>query len=54
MSIGVGYKDMIGIATNLAEDLVFVRVDFFVLEERYYFAELTFTPDSDMMPFNPL
>lgn len=31
----------------------FVRVDFFIANGRYYFAELTFTPSGGMMPFNP-
>ena len=30
-----------------------VRVDFFIANNRYYFAELTFTPSACMMPFNP-
>ena len=38
------YEEMKRVATNLAKDFPFVRVDFFVTEDRYYFAELTFTP----------
>ena len=40
-------------AKILAKDFPFVRVDFFVTKDRYYFAELTFTPSGGMMPFNP-
>lgn len=40
-------------AEILSKDFPFVRVDFFVLEDEYYFAELTFTPSGGMMPFNP-
>ena len=40
-------------AEVLCEDFPFVRVDFFVANNTYYFAELTFTPSGGMMPFNP-
>lgn len=40
-------------ASILCKDFPFVRVDFFVTNNRYYFAELTFTPSGGMMPFNP-
>lgn len=40
-------------AKVLSRDFPFVRVDFFVTSERYYFAELTFTPGGCMMVFNP-
>ena len=45
--------DMIDVAKDLCKDFPFVRVDFFIANERYYFAELTFTPSACMMPFNP-
>lgn len=40
-------------AEILCQDFSFVRVDFFVANNTYYFAELTFTPSGGMMPFNP-
>lgn len=40
-------------AAVLCQDFPFVRVDFFLANNRYYFAELTFTPSAGMMPFNP-
>ena len=40
-------------AKILCEEFPFVRVDFFVTNDTYYFAELTFTPSGGMMPFNP-
>jgi len=40
-------------AEVLCEDFPFVRVDFFVTNDTWYFAELTFTPGAGMMPFNP-
>ena len=40
-------------AKDLAKDFPFVRVDFFLADNTFYFAELTFTPSACMMPFNP-
>ena len=40
-------------AEILCQDFPFVRVDFFLANNTYYFAELTFTPSAGMMPFNP-
>ena len=40
-------------AKKLSKDFPFVRVDFFVTNDRYYFAELTFTPGGCMMAFDP-
>ena len=47
------YNNMKKDAEILCKDFNFVRVDFFVLENKYYFAELTFTPGGGMMTFNP-
>lgn len=47
------FDEMKKTAEILCKDFVFVRVDFFVTKDRYYFAELTFTPGGGMMPFNP-
>lgn len=47
------YDEMLADGIALCEDFPFVRVDFFVTENQYYFAELTFTPSAGMMPFNP-
>lgn len=47
------FDEMLDMAKKLSEDFPFVRVDFFLANERYYFAELTFTPGAGMMPFNP-
>lgn len=47
------YDDMKRDAITLCRDFPFVRVDFFVANGTYYFAELTFTPSAGMMPFNP-
>ena len=47
------FNEMKKMAANLAKEFSFVRVDFFVTNNKYYFAELTFTPSACMMPFNP-
>ena len=47
------FNEMEDMAKKLSKDFPFVRVDFFLANNRYYFAELTFTPSAGMMPFNP-
>lgn len=47
------FEEMKNDAVKLCKDFPFVRVDFFIAKETYYFAELTFTPSAGMMPFNP-
>ena len=47
------YDEMLEMSKDLSKDFPFVRVDFFIANDRYYFAELTFTPGAGMMPFNP-
>ena len=47
------FDDMKDDAVKLCKDFPFVRVDFFLANDTYYFAELTFTPSAGMMPFNP-
>ncbi|SHJ34393.1 ATP-grasp fold amidoligase family protein [Fibrobacter sp. UWP2] len=47
------FNEMTDMAKDLCRDFPFVRVDFFIANNRYYFAELTFTPSACMMPFNP-
>lgn len=47
------FDEMKKIAEDLSKPFPFVRVDFFIANDRYYFAELTFTPGACMMPFNP-
>ena len=47
------FDEMLNMAKDLSKDFPFVRVDFFLANDRYYFAELTFTPGAGMMPFNP-
>lgn len=47
------FKEMKMAAQILCKEFPFVRVDFFVTEKKWFFAELTFTPGAGMMPFNP-
>ena len=47
------FEEMRAMAEDLSTDFLFVRVDFFLANNTYYFAELTFTPGACMMPFNP-
>ena len=47
------FDEMHSAAKELCKEFPFVRVDFFIANGRYYFAELTFTPSACMMPFNP-
>ena len=47
------FNQMKEAARVLCQDFPFVRVDFFLANNTYYFAELTFTPSGGMMPFNP-
>ena len=47
------YDEMEKAAKVLCEDFPFVRVDFFIANNTWYFAELTFTPGAGLMPFNP-
>lgn len=47
------FDKMLNTAKALCAAFLFVRVDFFLANGKYYFAELTFTPGACMMPFNP-
>ena len=51
--LSVLFDEMKKNAEVLCQDFPFVRVDFFLANNTYYFAELTFTPSAGMMPFNP-
>lgn len=48
-----GLVQMIELAEILAKDLNYVRVDFFNLNGRIYFGELTFTPNNGDAKFDP-
>lgn len=44
---------MLELAGKLAQGFGFVRVDFYEVGERLYFGEMTFTPESGLMRFEP-
>ncbi|MCD7844637.1 MAG: hypothetical protein LUG57_02040 [Oscillospiraceae bacterium] len=48
------FEEMILIASVLAKDFPFVRVDFFDTDEKLYVAELTFYPGGGNTPYYPL
>lgn len=47
------YEKMITIAEKLSEKHPFLRVDLYEVDGQIYFSELTFTPCSGFMPFEP-
>ena len=47
------FEKMIELAGILAKDFPFVRVDFYDIEDKIYFGELTFCPGSGFNPFIP-
>lgn len=46
-------EEMLFLAEKLAKDIPFVRVDFYFVDGRIYFSELTFFPASGFSPFEP-
>lgn len=46
-------NEMAEVAKELSKDFPFVRVDFFICENKFKFSELTFTPSAAMMPICP-
>lgn len=48
------YQEMIGLARKLAAPFPFVRADFYCVEERPVFGELTFFPQSGLGEFTPM
>ncbi|MCI8972006.1 MAG: glycosyl transferase [Lachnospiraceae bacterium] len=46
-------NEMIALAEELSKDIPFVRVDFYEINEKLYFGEMTFFPGGGMTPFEP-
>ena len=46
------YKDIFRVIDILSEDFNFVRVDLFLLDNKIYFGELTFTPTAGYLKFD--
>lgn len=47
------YSDMLVLAEKLATGIPFIRVDFYEIQGRVYFSELTLYPCSGLMSFRP-
>lgn len=47
------WSEVVRIATRLAEDFDYVRVDLYSVRKEVYFGELTFTPGAGVLAFNP-
>ena len=47
------YEQMIALSEELSKDIPFVRVDFYEVNGKIYFGELTFYPGSGFEKFNP-
>lgn len=47
------FEEMKDLARILSKDIIFLRVDFYEIEGKIYFGELTFCPCSGFMPFDP-
>lgn len=48
------YNQMIQFSKTLSENTPFLRVDFYEIDGRVYFSELTFYPGCGMTPFDPV
>ena len=49
----LNYEEMVALAEKLAKDIPFVRVDFYEVNGRTYFGELTFYPGAGFEEFTP-
>lgn len=49
----INFDKMKELARNLSRGRIFLRVDFYEINGKIYFSELTFTPCGGFMPFNP-
>ena len=49
----INYKKMIELSEKLSEDIPFIRVDFYEVNEKIYFGELTFFPGAGFEEFTP-
>ncbi|SAL62091.1 ATP-grasp fold amidoligase family protein [Caballeronia humi] len=47
------YEELLSVATTLAADFEYVRVDLYAPENKIYFGELTFTPGAGVFPMRP-
>lgn len=54
VNIPLNFEKMKEICSKLSKDIDFLRVDLYEINGKIYFSELTFTPCSGMMPFEPM
>lgn len=47
------FENMIRICKELAKDIIFSRIDLYVIDEKVYFGEITFYPASGLGEFSP-
>lgn len=47
------YNEMVSLAEMLSKDIPFVRIDFYEINKRPYFGEMTFYPGSGLEEFTP-
>ncbi len=47
------YEEMKRLAEKIAQDFIYVRVDFYSVQNQIYFGELTFHSESGLSKFNP-
>ena len=45
--------EILELSKKLAKDIPFVRVDFYIINHKVYFSEMTFFPASGFAPFEP-
>lgn len=45
--------EMLNLAERLSDGIPFIRVDFYEIDNKVYFSELTFFPASGLQPFSP-
>lgn len=50
----INYEKMIEFSEKLAEGIPFVRIDFYEIDRKLYFGEMTFFPGSDFEEFDPV
>lgn len=46
-------QEVLKLAALLSYDLPFARTDFYIIDDKVYFGEITFYPASGLSPFNP-
>lgn len=43
---------MLNVSRKLSQDFIYVRIDFYILENQLKFGEVTFTPGGDLYKYN--